>query len=187
MSFPWFSIIEDKSLEQGEIIRDCQIPLPSISIYEGVLDGSMKGNVEVKTSDIIILSQSCDIENSKIDSIIVCPIYSLLDLMEVNQYFDSSKARESLRQGKEPAYHLINEFKSFEISQPISVVGFHQIFSIPKEYIEAVALRNSPRLRLLPPYREHLSQAFARYFMRVGLPQNIDRDKIRNIKVVLKK
>lgn len=23
---------------------------------------------------------------------------------------------------------------------------------------------------LMPPYREHLSQAFARYFMRVGLP-----------------
>ncbi len=30
--------------------------------------------------------------------------------------------------------------------------------------------RNQPRLRLLPPYREHLSQAFARFFMRVGLP-----------------
>ena len=26
------------------------------------------------------------------------------------------------------------------------------------------------RLRLLPPYREHLSQSFARFFMRVGLP-----------------
>jgi hypothetical protein len=29
------------------------------------------------------------------------------------------------------------------------------------------------RLRLLPPYREHLSQAFARLFMRVGLPADI--------------
>jgi hypothetical protein len=25
-----------------------------------------------------------------------------------------------------------------------------------------------------PPYREHLSQAFARFFMRVGLPQPVD-------------
>jgi hypothetical protein len=38
------------------------------------------------------------------------------------------------------------------------------------------ALRRGPtiervgcELRLLPPYREHLSQAFARFFMRVGL------------------
>ena len=28
-------------------------------------------------------------------------------------------------------------------------------------------------LRLLPPYGEHLSQAFARFFMRVGLPVDI--------------
>jgi hypothetical protein len=26
---------------------------------------------------------------------------------------------------------------------------------------------------LLPPYREHLSQAFARFFMRVGLPVEV--------------
>jgi hypothetical protein len=29
-----------------------------------------------------------------------------------------------------------------------------------------------PRLRLRSPYREHLAQAFARYFMRVGLPHD---------------
>jgi hypothetical protein len=34
--------------------------------------------------------------------------------------------------------------------------------------------RNGKRLRLLPPYREHLSQAFARFFMRIGLPVHID-------------
>ena len=30
-----------------------------------------------------------------------------------------------------------------------------------------------------PEYREHLSQAFARYFMRVGLPVDIDREEIK--------
>jgi hypothetical protein len=28
------------------------------------------------------------------------------------------------------------------------------------------------RMVLPPPYREHLAQAFARYFMRVGLPHD---------------
>jgi len=27
-------------------------------------------------------------------------------------------------------------------------------------------------LRMLSPYREHLAQGFARYFMRVGLPHD---------------
>jgi hypothetical protein len=28
-------------------------------------------------------------------------------------------------------------------------------------------------VRLLPPYREHLAQAFARFFIRVGLPVDV--------------
>jgi len=33
---------------------------------------------------------------------------------------------------------------------------------------------NGETLRLLSPYKEHLSQSFARFFMRVGLPIDID-------------
>jgi maleate cis-trans isomerase len=35
----------------------------------------------------------------------------------------------------------------------------------------ALAALFGERVRLLSPYKEHLSQAFARYFMRVGLPR----------------
>jgi hypothetical protein len=35
------------------------------------------------------------------------------------------------------------------------------------------AKRLGPRWRLKPPFLEHLSQAFARFFMRVGLPSTI--------------
>jgi hypothetical protein len=45
--------------------------------------------------------------------------------------------------------------------------------------IEAI-IKVKPHKRLLPPYREHLSQSFARYFMRVGLPVDIPKDEIKN-------
>lgn len=45
--------------------------------------------------------------------------------------------------------------------------------TIPMQLAKEIAKQNSPRLRLCPPYREHLSQSFARFFMRVGLPINI--------------
>lgn len=61
----------------------------------------------------------------------------------------------------------------------LSVVEFHRIYALPKEYLKAVALSAGFRLRLLPPYREHLSQAFARYFMRVGLPIDIPKDIVK--------
>lgn len=54
-----------------------------------------------------------------------------------------------------------------------SVVGFHRIYSAPKSYLLELARSQNPRIRLRPPYGEHLSQAFARYFMRVGLPADI--------------
>ena len=102
--------------------------------------------------------------------------------MNANEYYNSSQGRENLRQGKEPAYHLLNFYKSDKIDFPLTVVDFHRIYTIPKEFIQEIALSQNERLRLLPPYREHLSQAFARYFMRVGLPIDIPKEVIKNIK-----
>lgn len=51
------------------------------------------------------------------------------------------------------------------------IVDFHGVYTAPREFLESWNRRRAqPRLRLLSPYREHLSQAFARFFMRVGLP-----------------
>jgi hypothetical protein len=50
------------------------------------------------------------------------------------------------------------------------MVDFHRMFVLLKPVVEAVARSARLRLRLRPPYREYLAQAFARYFMRVGLP-----------------
>jgi hypothetical protein len=56
------------------------------------------------------------------------------------------------------------------------VVDFHQVYTAPREFLESVLKsRAQGRLRLLPPYREHLSQAFARFFMRVGLPSGVEK------------
>lgn len=76
---------------------------------------------------------------------------------------------EGIIKGQQNALHIINEYKSEEFSQDYYIINFKDIFSVPVE----IAKNNGKRLRLCPPYREHLSQAFARYFMRVGLPINI--------------
>jgi hypothetical protein len=51
----------------------------------------------------------------------------------------------------------------------LRVVDFRNVFSLPFDFLKSYCAEGE-RLRLLPPYREHLSQAFARFFMRVGLP-----------------
>ena len=128
---------------------------------------------------MIILSQACDIQNNKIESIVLCPVWSLKTIIETNPYYENSKSRESLRQGKEPSYHLLHSYNSDNISMDYSVVDFHQIYTLPKDFLKRIAIDTQYRIRLLPPYREHLSQAFARYFMRVGLPLDIPAKDIK--------
>jgi predicted DNA-binding antitoxin AbrB/MazE fold protein len=48
-----------------------------------------------------------------------------------------------------------------------------QIFSLPLAYLRRHAANLGSRWRLQSPFREHFSQSFARFFMRVGLPAAI--------------
>ena len=182
MDYPWYEEIHNSdSITQGDIISKCYIPSPDEGLYQAIVDDveEIESGVDLQVVNTIILTQACDIEHDKIDSVVLCSIWPLSTLIEKNQYFRASKARESLRQGKEPAYHLLRDYSSDAITVDFSIVDFHRIYSLPKKYIKQVAKNKTTRLRLLPPYREHLSQAFARYFMRVGLPMDIDREDIK--------
>ncbi len=86
------------------------------------------------------------------------------------------KSIDGIIKGQQNAYHIINDYKSDEFSQDYYIINFKDIFSVPVDVARSIAEKNGKRLRLCPPYREHLSQAFARYFMRVGLPINIHMD-----------
>ncbi len=185
MIFEWYQEIEaSDEITQGDILTNCAIPIPNISVYDAVLgdNDSVEEAIDVNSANVIILSQACDIQNDKINTIVLCPIWPLKTLIEEIPYYRGSDARESLRQGKEPSYHLLQNYSSKSISMDFSVVNFHQIYTLPKDFLKRVAGDMPNRLRLLPPYREHLSQAFARYFMRVGLPSDISKDDIKNYK-----
>ncbi len=87
----------------------------------------------------------------------------------------TSKARikilDNLRKGHLAAYHLLNKHEG--IFNDFLVVDFKNVYGVHRSILTEIVGRIQIRIRLLPPYREHLSQAFARYFMRVGLPQDI--------------
>ena len=69
---------------------------------------------------------------------------------------------------------LLDGFDHPDLGVQVQLIEFQAVFTVPRSFLEALyAQRARPRLRLRPPYREHLSQAFARFFMRVGLPQSV--------------
>jgi len=80
--YPWYSdVAPDAPLEQGDIIARCNVIIPDQGHYKAIIGDSIEGDdapgVNVIEITAIIVSQSCDILNSKIDSVIVCPVWPL--------------------------------------------------------------------------------------------------------------
>ena len=173
MEFTWYKELKKSNdIEQGDMIPDCPIVIPPSNIYEGD-----EPEIEIKLIDSIILSQSCDLVNNKIQIVLVCPYFTLKTFIEsLPKTEQSKKAKkkniDNLKKGFLPGYHLLNKSDEKNIKDYI-VIDFRNVYGIQIESLREIAKNISSRNRLLPPYREHLSQAFARYFMRVGLPQDI--------------
>ena len=80
---------------------------------------------------------------------------------------------EDARRGNLWGFHVLAASNVAELDREISVVDFRRVYSLPLQFLRRLTHFGGRRLRLLPPYREHLAQAFARFFMRVGLPVDI--------------
>ncbi len=168
MTYPWYCVTKkEDSLLQGDFINDCPIVIPPQKLVDDEVI-----NVKILKYNTIVMSQSCDLIEKKIDLVLVCPIWPLETLKENSDIFKSSRGREALKRGNMPGYHLLNKCEIDKFKTDYLVVDFRAIYGVSMDFIREFATREK-RLRLLPPYREHLSQAFARFFMRVGLPIDI--------------
>jgi len=165
--YPWYDIVNgDEDLMQGDFIKECPVVIPPSKISDEV-------EVRIINYDVVIMSQSCDLVQRKLDLVLVCPIWSLIEFEKRSDFFKNNKGKEALRQGNVPGYHLLNKCEVEGFLMDYLAVDFRSVYSVPFDFLIDLAKRRGKRLRLLPPYREHLSQAFARFFMRVGLPVDI--------------
>jgi hypothetical protein len=132
------------------------------------------------------MTQACDLEHDKLADVVLCPH---LPVSEYRQYWEEEMRARSqnptqkawrnhfgdIREGYLWNLAVLNSGDVDGLVTEHRIVDFHEVFTSPKTFLEALIVRRGqPRLRLLPPYREHLSQAFARFFMRVGLPVEVE-------------
>lgn len=168
--YPWYTEIQNsREIEQGDLIPQCPLVVPPDDFTEDTV-----ADVNIITADVVILSQSCDLVNDKLDIVLVCPHYSYEEFYNnlLNKNIPKkAKFKKHLQEGRHPGYHLLA--RSSGHFEDLQVVDFKNVYGIKLEALRNIAKSKGNRIRLLPPYREHLSQAFARYFMRVGLPQDI--------------
>ena len=192
MSEPWYDMAPaGERITQGDLILRCPIlnwaggRLPDIGAAEGA--ETLRQFVTTFEADVVVMTQACDLEHDKVSNVVLCPH---LPLSQYRALWES-KMREAGQNPSEKAWRracddiangyvwqqaLLNRWSASGAETDLRVVDFHEIYTLPRAFLEGLlAQRGQPRPRLRPPYREHLSQAFARFFMRVGLPAPLDK------------
>ena len=181
IEYPWYAIVEGDDLEQGDFIEDCEVLVPQYIPDAPVENSTSSGQLIyqataiIVTYDVIIVSQSCDLEQAKLDYVLMCPRWSYKAYAEQNDEFKKIERLEQIRQGKIHKYFMLNRYNDNNLSYEIQIVDLSQVFSIPYEAMKQIAKQRGKRLRLLSPYKEKLAQSFAYYYMRVALPNDIPR------------
>lgn len=187
----WFEEKEhtpNDTLMQGDFLLSCSFP-----IVDGYADDGEMNIFQAEDVPAIVLTQSCDLEQRKVENVIFCSCQPLSAYFR-NRYDEIKK--EKINSGKKDDSSLSIEIKG-KINQEVQkmcrieamnffilpkieslgemyVVNFTDIFSL--KYSIAIKLFHDQKqvIRLKSPYRECLSQTFARSFMRVGLDTRVD-------------
>lgn len=175
MSKPFWITVKSPELAQGDLLHKCLVP--QFSQDFGASGEGASETVPVSEADLIIVTQSCDLENGKVDLVAMCPVYTLEEFEGANPDFKTKGKWEEVRKGRIEGLHLLGGPTDPTDNRHSLVVDFGQIFSLPPAYLSKLADASGDRWRLDSPFLEHFSQAFARYFMRVGLPSQIPKFK----------
>lgn len=191
----WYAVVgADQSLTQGDLVFEC----PIMAWKAGPLqfDGeqqSLRTACQAIAADVIVMTQACDLEHDKVLNVTLCPFMRLSVFREdweaklrAEGQFPTTPNKvqkawarvcDDIRDGHVWNLAMLNSQMEDPVRTEHLVVDFHEVFTVPKAFLESyLRKRGRERLRLLPPYREHLSQAFARFFMRVGLPTGVARE-----------
>jgi hypothetical protein len=165
----WLAV-RGPGLAQGDYLRGCYLPVFGPGLRVGQ---EAAAEVKLLQADLIILTQSCDLENTKAPFVALCPITSLTEFSQTNPKFANKGTRDEVRKGRHEGLHMLGSPTDPDNNLEALIVDFRQIYSLPFEYLSQHAAAQNERWRLQSPYLEHFSQAFARFFMRVGLPSSV--------------
>jgi len=177
-------------VSQGDIYKNIEF-IESITEADGIIEIN-----KIIFPYVIVLTQDCDLaqdftfrsEDSKTDdklilSVLVAPIYNAelffigehlselgRTMQEINIYKKGKKLTtdaKNLFQNDTPRYHYL-EFKR-DLDMVPSVIDFKHYFSLNLNYLYEIRKTNFV-FKISELYREDISQRFASFLSRIGLP-----------------
>ena len=169
-------------VSQGDVFREVEC-IEYVVEKHGIVEVS-----KIVFPLVIVLTQDCDLEqdsrnrtkktnNTKLLSVLVAPLYNaehvfqgehLSDIgLQMSPINKKNTPGKTLMKNETPRYHYID----FPQNVPLvaSVIDFKHYFSTHVSYMEGIRKKNFV-CRLSNLFREDVSQRFASYLGRIGLP-----------------
>ncbi|CUS05388.2 conserved protein of unknown function [Candidatus Promineifilum breve] len=174
--YEWYEVVTRTTpFEQGDFFDN--VPIPILTHWDFTAPvGNPVHQAQVERHNLVLMTQSCDlIKYEDTDHVLLCPRLDYRLAEERNKGIRGKDGWKNLIAGRVIGIHILNMCEIEQFQCDYQIVDLRRVFSMPMGFLKDIS---SPRgrLRLLPPYREHLSQSFARQFMRVGLPIDLPRE-----------
>ena len=153
----------DAELTQGDVIDDC--PILTWARPEGTKPSQWE--VRQTRERVVIITQACDLANSKTSKIQVAIAHTCDRLVQAG-ILKPALIKDQVRMHRVFGLYFLPEFSS---TLPESIVDLRDIHTVPRELLENLRGLQKRIVRLNTPYREHLAQHFAVTFSRIALPE----------------
>jgi hypothetical protein len=161
--------VDTNVLNQGDLLDAVAIP------DYGSDFAPPEFEIETIETRVVVLSQSCDLENKKTPFVVVAAVFTLDEFEATNPEFKGKGRWSEVARGRIEALHMLHPPNNSNDPRKFLVVSFRDVAALPFYYVEGIAKKAGKRPRLQSPYLEHLSQSFGRFFMRVALPIDLPR------------
>lgn len=167
----------EEMLTQGDLLFGIPIMKMGVKDPYNLPDFSTESlsynqNIKVIRKNLIILTQACDLvteveRNRKPQEMVVCGTIRRIDTYSKNLVMETNK-------GQRPGYYLLHKEKG-KLDDSF-IIDFHDLHTIPYDYLNAFYVKQDVKIRPVSPYLEKISHHFGNFFSRIGV--EYERDKV---------
>lgn len=150
-------------LSQGDIIDRCPLVY---WVWESDQHGSPVARSTMSDERVIVLTQSCDLANTKTSRVQVALVHEAQRLVHEGLLKSQTIHDQILR-------HCVYGWYFLPAGDglPESLVDLRDVQTVPRELLEEQVRHGRRLTTLVTPYREHLAQHFAVTYSRIALPE----------------
>ncbi len=157
----------DAALDQGDILDGC----PMVGLRSFDANRLESAHFDFELYGAIVLTQTCDLENQKVDRVVVAATFDAQSLVDQG-IMKPADIRGPLRAGRVWGYYFLSADDILGLNEMI--VDLRRLTTVRIEVLNELCRAGQRRARLLTPYREHLARHFAESYARIGLPKPME-------------